>query len=210
MEAQLDVDRLVVDAVLQGALLKVGKEPVHLLSVGVGDEVGLQPQLLAGFEVDEEVRPGREVEVELEVGVVGVEKDDFVVVMAEVAQGVEEGFLLVVADEGVGEYDDERAPMELLGDEVQGFGDRGGALGQASGVEGLEEAVEVGEEVLLVEARGADGGGEVDLRGEEGEAEGVALAVEQLQQDGRGVGGEGYLVGFQRVGMALEGQEHGG
>ncbi len=50
-----DVDGDVVDAVLHGALAEGGEEVGHLAAVFGGDFVGLQFQLVAGLEVDEEV-----------------------------------------------------------------------------------------------------------------------------------------------------------
>ena len=93
MESLGDVDRDVVDAILHGALAKGGKHFRHLAAVGVGDLVGLELKLAVGLEVDEEVRTGVVVEVHLVSHVIGMENDDFVLVMAEVPQSVEEGFL---------------------------------------------------------------------------------------------------------------------
>jgi len=88
-----DVDGDVVDAILHGSLFEGREEVGHLSTVGIGKVGGLQADLALGFEVDEEVGTGVEVEVDLVGEVVGVEKDDLVLVVAQVAEGVEEGFL---------------------------------------------------------------------------------------------------------------------
>ena len=53
--------------------------------MGVGEVGGLQADLALGFEVDEEVGTGVEVEVDFVGEVVGVEEDDFVLAVAEMA-----------------------------------------------------------------------------------------------------------------------------
>ena len=89
-----DVEGDVVDAILHGALAETVEEVGHLAAVGVGEVGGLQADLALGFEVDEKMGAGVEVEVDLVGEVVGVEEDDLVLVVAEVAEGVEEGFLI--------------------------------------------------------------------------------------------------------------------
>lgn len=158
VEALGDVDGDIVDAILHGTLAEGVEEGGHLLAVGVGNLIGLEADLAAVFEVDEEGGSCIEVEVDFVGEVVGVEEDDLVLVVAEVAEGVEEGFLRSRGavggggrGEGVGEDDDEGAAVELLGEEVDGLSDVGGKGFRDRGT-GLEEFVEFGEEVLLVEA----------------------------------------------------------
>lgn len=160
-----------------------------------------------GLEVDEEVGARFEMEVDLVGEVVGVEKDDFVFVVPQVPQGVEEWLLLVGADEGVGEEDDEGAPVELFGEEVEGLGDFEGWGLEVGGLDGLEKFVEFGEEVLSVGGAGAGGGGGV---AQEGKTEGIALAMEELNENCGGIDAEGEFVGTVDVAVALEGVEHGG
>ena len=122
METLGDVDGDIVDAVLHGALAQGGKEVGHLSAVVVGDLLGLNFQLAAALEVDELIRAGVVGEVEFVCAVEGVEEDDFVLVVTQMAEGVEERLALFVAHEGVGEEDDEGAAVELLGEEVEGLG----------------------------------------------------------------------------------------
>ena len=114
------VDRDIFYPVLHGTLAQGGEGFGHLTPVGFGHLTGLEFELLPAFEVDEEVRAGVIVEVDLMGEVVGVEDDDFVFVVAEVTEGVEEGFLFLGTDERVCEEDDEGASVELFGGEVDG------------------------------------------------------------------------------------------
>ena len=50
-----------------------------------------------------------------------MEENDFMLVVAQMAQGVEECFLLTVINEGVGEDDYKGAPVKLFGEEVEGI-----------------------------------------------------------------------------------------
>lgn len=83
METLCDVDGYVVDTVLHGALAQGSEHFRHLTTVGVGDFCGLEFELAAAFEVDEEVRASVVIEVHLVGKVVGVENDDFVLVVAQ-------------------------------------------------------------------------------------------------------------------------------
>jgi hypothetical protein len=121
MEALSDIDGDVVDAVLHGALTKGGKHLRHLATVVGGHLFRLQPQLLTALEIDEEMGTGVIVEVHLVGHVIGVKDNDFVLVMPQVPQGIEEGFLLVRTYEDVGEEDNKRALVKLLCGEVNGF-----------------------------------------------------------------------------------------
>ena len=85
MESLGDVDGHVVDMVLHGTLAQCVEELRHLTAVGVGDLVGLELKLAVGLEVDEEVRTGVVVEVDLVGHVIGMENDDFVLVVPQVA-----------------------------------------------------------------------------------------------------------------------------
>ena len=93
MESLSYVDRDVVNPVLHGAPAQGGEHFGHVAPVGLGDFVGLEFELAATFEVDEEMRAGVVVEVDFVGKVVGVEDDDFMFVVPEVPEGVEEGFL---------------------------------------------------------------------------------------------------------------------
>lgn len=84
MESPGDVDGHVVDMVLHGTLAQCVEELRHLAAVGIGHLFGLQLQLTATFEVDEEVRARVIVEVDLVGEVVGMEDNDFVLVVPEV------------------------------------------------------------------------------------------------------------------------------
>ena len=82
---------------------------------------------------------------------------------------------------------------------------------------GLEEAFELGVEVLLVGGGGAARGLEVDAClvagvafADEREAESVALAVQQLDEYCSCVGAEGELVGAFYVTLSFKWEEHGG
>lgn len=95
VETLSDVDGDVFNVVLDSCLSEGGEEIRHLAPIGVGDFVGLEFELAAALEVDEEVRPRIVIEVHLMGKVVGVEDDDFMFVVPEVAQGVEEILLSV-------------------------------------------------------------------------------------------------------------------
>ena len=94
MEALGDIDGDIVDVILHGALTEGVERLRHLTPVVGSDLLGLQFQLPAVLEVDEEVRTGIIIQVYLESPVIGMENDDFVFVMTEVAQGVEERLLI--------------------------------------------------------------------------------------------------------------------
>ena len=210
VEALGDVDGDVVDAVLHGALLEVGLLTEHVVAVGLRYLRWLQAECAAALEVHEACGPRAVVELQLVCAVEGVEEYDFVLVVAQVSQGVEECFLLAVADEGVGEEDDERATVQLLGEDVQACRERGGAHGALRGLNGLQQAVEEREYVALMQGAGAAGGGGVDGVGDECEAKGIALAVEQLDEYCGGVHAEGKLVGMLYVTLSFKREEHGG
>jgi hypothetical protein len=93
VEALSDIDGDVVDTILHGSLTECGEQCRHLAAVIGSDLFWLQPQLLAALEVDKEMGTGIKIEVHFVSHVIGMENDDFVLVMAEVPQSVEEGFL---------------------------------------------------------------------------------------------------------------------
>ena len=84
------VDRDVVDAILHGALAEGGEHFGHLVTVLGGYFFRLQAQLLARLEVDEKMGLGTVVKINLVGHVVGMENDNFVLVVTEVPQGIEE------------------------------------------------------------------------------------------------------------------------
>lgn len=213
MEAESDVYGLVVDVVLKGTMLQGVEGLVHLPAVGFGDFGGVESQLLATLEVDEQVWTGGVVEFQFVALVIGVEEDDFVFVVAQVAQGIEQGLLVGIMDEGIGEYHYQRAPVEAFGCQVQCRWQRwivlvGGWMlfAQSLGCNGLQQGVEQSEQVLLVHTVGAAGGvgqryrhrlglGVGMVRGKEREPEGVALSVQQFDEHGGGIDAEGEFVG---------------
>ena len=99
-------------------LLKLGLLAVHKTAVGAGEFGGLQPHPASALKVNELVGTSVVVEVQLMGAVEGMKEDDFMLVVAQVSEGVEKRFALLVVDEGIGENYHERAPVELLGDEV--------------------------------------------------------------------------------------------
>lgn len=209
MESLIHVDWDVVDAVLHGALLKLGLLSLHLLPIGGGDFGGVELDGVTGLEVDEAVRPCIVGELQLAGAVEGMEKNHFVAVVSQVTQGVEE-FFLIARVEGVGEDDGQRAAVHLLGGQVQGLGDGSLPQGSLFGFDWLNEAVEEREQVALMGGVGAAGGLAVDAVGDEREAEGVALAVEQLYEYGSGIYTEGELVGMLYITLSFKREEHGG
>lgn len=125
VEALGDVDGLVVYLVLDGVLADEGVLLGDGLLVAFGDFGGLELEMASCFEVDEFCRAVAEEEVHFVGLVEGVEEDDFVLAVAQVAQGVEERVVFVGGDEGVGEDDDEGAAVELFGCLVEGLADDG-------------------------------------------------------------------------------------
>ena len=113
VESLLDVDGDIVDAILHGATSEIVEEVGHLPAVFVGEVGGLETELAMGFEVDEKVGTGFEVEIDFVGEVVGVEEDDLVLVVAQVAQGVEKGFSKTLEVNGVG-YRAEKKGNQLV------------------------------------------------------------------------------------------------
>lgn len=164
---------------------------------------------------------GVEMEIDFAGEVVSMEKDDLVLVVAQVAEGVKEGLLLVGAHEGVGEDDDEGAAVELLGGEMEGSRERQRrVLTDGAHFYWLDKAVEEAEEVVLVDAVGTAGSeedvgfgsvylGGWDIASKQCETEGVALAVEKFDEHGGGVDGESEFVGVIDIPLSLKGEKHG-
>lgn len=125
VEAMGDIYGKIVDAILDGALAEGGEEVVHLEAVVVGNLVGLQLDLSMSFEVDEEVGACLILEVDLVGEVEGVEEDDLVFVVPEMAEGIEERLLFVGANKGVGEEDNKGTFVELLCGEMERLGEVG-------------------------------------------------------------------------------------
>ena len=73
------------------------------MTVAFGDFIGLEFEVASGFEVNKEMRTGRVVEVDFVGEVVGVEDDDLMLVVAEMAKGIKQSFLFVGTNEGIGE-----------------------------------------------------------------------------------------------------------
>ena len=121
MESLCDIDRNIIDTILHGALAQGGEHLRHLLTVGIGHLVGLQLELLAALKVDKEMGACIVVEIHLVGKVVSVEDNDLVFVVAQVTQGIEERLLHIGTHESIGEEDDKRALVELLGGEVKRF-----------------------------------------------------------------------------------------
>lgn len=212
-----DVDGDVVDVVLLGVALQFGLLADHKLAVRLRHLGGLKALRAAALKVNEAQRPRAVVELQLAGAVEGVEDDDFVLVVAQVAQGVEEVVALAVGDEGVGEEHHERAAVQLLGEEVQRGRYGSGVWRGRSGPLPVfhhpfpvcQLLVQQREEVLLVRRVGTAGGLQVYPVGDEGKPESVALAVQQLYEHGSGVDAEGELVGMLCVIMPFEREKHG-
>ena len=77
-----DVDGDVVDVILEGALLEFGLLALHLCAICGGNLGGVELDGVARFEVYETVGACVVVELKLAGAVEGVEKDDFVLIVA--------------------------------------------------------------------------------------------------------------------------------
>lgn len=127
VEALIDVDGLVVDVILHGVTFEFGGRELHQLTIVVGHLGRINLETLAAFEVDEKGGTVGVVEEEFVRTVEGVEEEHLMFAMTEMAKGIEEGLAFGIGDDGVGEDDDDRTSMELLGKEVQIGGKEGGA-----------------------------------------------------------------------------------
>ena len=177
MESLCNINGHVVDAILHGMLAERRKQFFHLPAVGIGDLMGLQLHLTAALQIDEEVGASVVVEVDFMGEVIGMEDDNFVFVVAQVAQSIEEVFLLILPYEGICEKNHKGALVELLCGEVDGFGYGGFAERPFVGSNGLQQFVEQAEKIMLMDAAGAAGGKLVELITEEREPESIALTV---------------------------------
>lgn len=155
MESFNCIDGDVVDAVLECLVLEVGLQVFHEMAVFSGNFGRVELEGAVGFEVDEACGASVVVELQFVGAVECMEEYYFVFVMAQVAQGVDEVFLLVVGKECVCEDDDEGAPVELFGGEVERFWKIGGRWFEVGMLRGLEEVVEECEQVALVGGVGA-------------------------------------------------------
>ena len=102
-----DIDRLVVYSILNSVLFDEGCLLRHRLFVSCSHLGRLELEAASCFEVDKLCGAVAEVEVHLVGMVEGVEKDDLVLAAPQVAEGIEEGVVLIGTDEGVGEDDHE-------------------------------------------------------------------------------------------------------
>lgn len=112
--------------------------------------------------------------------------------------------------EGIGKDDHERAAVELFGNEVERWCDRGGVQGACVGTDGGKQLVEQRDEVVAMEGVGAAGSLMVVVVGEEGEAGGIVLAVEEVDKHSGCVGTESEFVWMGYIILPFDGEEHRG
>ena len=55
MESLCHVDGHVINAILQGVVLQLGLQGMHLVAIGIGNFIGLQVHLASGLEIDEPI-----------------------------------------------------------------------------------------------------------------------------------------------------------
>ena len=94
---------LVVDAVLYGYALYLGSAPCHLFAVTIGHFQGIYLQSMSCLKVDELCGACRVVKPHFVPVVQRVEQEHFMLAVAQVTQGVEEGVVLLGAHQGIGE-----------------------------------------------------------------------------------------------------------
>lgn len=125
VEAEADIDRDVIDLILDCMPLDIRHLAVHSLAILGGEFLGEHLDFLACFHVDEETGLGSEVEVDLFALVDGVEEDDFVLGMAKMAEGIVQIFESARSHESVGKDYDHGTAVHLLRHEVERLGDGG-------------------------------------------------------------------------------------
>ena len=131
-------------------------------------------------------------------------------IVSQMAQRIEHRLILFGADQRIGEYHHQRAPVQLLGSQVDGAGHRRGSHRAVLGLERRQKPVEQAQQVALVCPIAAALRMQVDVLTEQRESKCVALTVQQLDEDGGGIHRKGHLVGLVGVALPFQREEHRG
>lgn len=208
VETLVDVDRHIVNPVLHSVAFDLLCLTEHSLLVFRRNLVGESLHALARLHIDKPVRLVAIVQLQLLVAVVGVKQQHFVFAVTQMAQGVEERLLLVVADKGVGENYHQRAAFHFFGKQVYGFGYIAATQLDIFAFDRPNELFEQRFEIALVDRAGAHFGLEFDGIGKKGNAESIALTQKQFDDESCAVDREGELVGLIENPVTFERKIH--